>query len=81
MEHSLEPWQQHLGAISAGGDPIAVTISRRTYWKDSPRYPELAQLDEENARRIVTCVNFCVGISTEVLERDASPPMKQSPHE
>ena len=67
MEHSPEPWEQQGVFIVVNGISIHEARQRKQY-EGSPRYPELLQQDEANARRIVACVNACAGIPTEVLE-------------
>lgn len=69
MSHTREPWKYQKGFLTiyslSGGDigistAIAKVSSHQLEGNDSA---------EENARRIVACVNACAGVSTETLEK------------
>lgn len=57
MSHTKEPWVANGNGIHSGVHCVALTQA----WE--------APIRQEDARRIVACVNACKGISTEELER------------
>ncbi len=59
MSHTPEPWILDAACVAAESDQF-----NNGYYTAHCRGPDR----EENARRIVACVNFCAGISTENLE-------------
>jgi hypothetical protein len=77
-EHSPEPWDivkdTYVTHEGDGKDPACWIESSdcrfiaETEYADRP--PETARAD---ARRIVACVNACIGLSTEMLEKCGSP--------
>lgn len=68
MSHTKEPWvAERTGKafhriLAADGRPVAANVGGG---HENPLTPEEL---EDNARRIVACVNACAGISTENLE-------------
>lgn len=59
MSHTPEPWILDAACVAAESDQF-----NNGFYTANCRGPDR----EENARRIVACVNFCAGISTENLE-------------
>jgi septation ring formation regulator EzrA len=66
-EHTQEPWiSAGKGALDTISDQFGSRIAQcMNKYEDEPRN---YQVDYENARRIVACVNACAGIPTETLE-------------
>lgn len=70
--HTPEPWEKSEKAngnwwhISAGNQAIAAVHAA-----SKKRNEPYASMFEENARRIVACVNACAGMETEHLENQA----------
>ena len=75
-KHTQEPWQVHHDIdagewpmIMAGGvvaGKIIANVNPKSFCCVGGDFVEMPSAD--NARRIVACVNFCAGISTENLE-------------
>jgi hypothetical protein len=69
-EHTAEPWRQEADCIVAGhkNDPLGPgeTLQHREWY---PGYLICETVSRTNARRIVACVNACVGISTDSIEK------------
>lgn len=61
MSHSPEPWKLYEDAHIVGVEDHERVIADCG--------PETDVRCRANARRIVACVNFCAGVSTEDLER------------
>lgn len=63
MNHTKEPWWKECGTdiVTQDGKFIATT--------HQPESMVGTELEYENARRIVACVNACAGIETDALER------------
>ncbi len=65
-EHTAEPWINDGTVVSAKVDPensddyIAPVCYMDEDWT--------TEIQQANARRIVACVNYCAGLSTEYLE-------------
>jgi len=76
MEHTKEPWKTAYRRRPSNEmmyqeifDSNGKTIAILTWYPVKIDEYTTATNREENARRIVACVNACVGISTEDLER------------
>ena len=66
-KHTPEPWSVDGTSVyihDAEGRTVAKTTGNLKHYRDGDRWQE-----EANARRIVACVNFCEGRTTEELER------------
>ncbi len=71
MKHTKEPWAVgHVGDTIKKLVPISGRTSILTIAYEDDR-PFAAVYKEEDARRIVACVNACSGISTELLDLPA----------
>lgn len=69
MEHSPEPWMcESWGDKSAPGSQEFCVWSDRGRKDVSGQEIPIANTTEEDARRIVACVNACAGIATNNLE-------------
>lgn len=69
-KHTPEPWRsfnngQGVVGVSTDRSDVCWTRIEEGGWLDSDR---TIDIDYENARRIVACVNACAGCATEVLE-------------
>lgn len=62
-----EPWRIELIDLYEGGAGIQIVTSRGEVVADNQTYYPHA-IDPDVARRIVACVNACIGIPTEELE-------------
>lgn len=63
MEHTKEPWaieRKQNGAIIKAIGPLRADEYAGSAW---------LEVEEEDARRIVACVNACAGIPTDGLEK------------
>ena len=68
-KHTPEPWRafnngQGVVGVSTDRSDVCWTRIEEGGWLDSDR---TIDIDYENARRIVACVNACAGIPTELL--------------
>jgi hypothetical protein len=61
MSHTREPWHLEVDGTTVLNEDLSVIC-------DTALSSMHAGSDCENARRIVACVNFCAGLSTEIIE-------------
>jgi hypothetical protein len=71
-EHAKEPWRAECDADNPSGSQWAIKDAIGFFiadCHDNAGHDKRVSYGEPNARRIVACVNACVGISTESLEQ------------
>jgi hypothetical protein len=65
MSHTKEPWHTGgNGTIIYDKDGWGIASATVFHGRNEP------ETSEENAKRIVACVNACAGIDTEIIERN-----------
>lgn len=73
IEHTQEPWKVDDNEFTAIGNVVDSNneqVCQTSERKDSIGVKKQLEKRAANARRIVACVNFCKGLSTENMEND-----------
>ena len=70
MDHTPEPWNIFSNAVEGEPWHVMGILHIATCTEQSPHDRRFDGVSKANARRIVACVNACVGLKTEDLEND-----------